>query len=238
MPKLGITPANSACSFGGRPSSTDPRTAIPSHLSRRRAIHAGRHRRDGPEARLRRTELSGLWPASGKAVLLTGCDSGIGRAVAIPLAREGANLVISYPDEHDGAKETASWVEKAGKRAVLVPGDVSSEVHCQELVTRTVREFDRIDVLLNNAAFQASHQSNKEIRAEEWDPTFRTSLYAYFYLAKPRSGKWPREAASLRRPPSMPRHHRRSFWPMRRSRTPLRTSPRGLRNRWSSTAFA
>lgn len=121
---------------------------------------------------------------AGKAVLLTGGDSGIGRAVAIAFAREGADLVISYLDEHDDAKETASWVEKAGKRAVLVPGDVSSEAHCKELVARTVQEFGRVDVLVNNAAFQASHQSIEEISAEEWDHTFRTNLYAYFYLAK------------------------------------------------------
>ncbi len=128
---------------------------------------------------------------AGKAVLLTGGDSGIGRAVAIAFAREGADLVISYLDEHVDAKETASWVEKAGKRAVFMPGDVSSEAHCQELVACTVREFGRIDVLVNNAAFQASHQSIEEISAEEWDHTFRTNLYAYFYLAKAAVGQMP-----------------------------------------------
>src|ERR1700712_1536604 len=94
-----------------------------------------------------------------KAVLLTGGDSGIGRAVALAFAREGADLVVSYLNEHDDAKETASWVEKAGQRVVLVPGDVSTEAHCKELVARTVQEFGRIDVLVNNAAFQASHES-------------------------------------------------------------------------------
>jgi NAD(P)-dependent dehydrogenase (short-subunit alcohol dehydrogenase family) len=121
---------------------------------------------------------------AGKAALITGADSGIGRAVALAFAREGADVLISYLDEHDDAQETASWVSKAGRRAVLVAGDVASEAHCQELVARTVREFGKIDVLVSNAAFQATHASIEEISAEEWDHTFRTNIYAYFYLAK------------------------------------------------------
>ena len=121
---------------------------------------------------------------AGKAALITGGDSGIGRAVALAFAREGADVLISYLNEHEDAKEAASWVEKAGKRAVLVPGDVSEEAHCNALVERTVKEFGRIDILVNNAAFQASHESIEEISAAEWDHTFRTNLYAYFYLSK------------------------------------------------------
>lgn len=121
---------------------------------------------------------------AGKAALITGGDSGIGRAVALAFAREGADVLISYLEEHEDAKEAAAWVEKAGKRVVLMPGDVSSEAHCKALVARTVEEFGKIDILVNNAAFQATHESIEEISAEEWDHTFRTNIYAYFYLAK------------------------------------------------------
>jgi len=126
---------------------------------------------------------------AGKAALITGGDSGIGRAVALAYAREGADVVISYLDEHEDAKEAGAWVEKAGRRVVLVPGDVSSEAHCNELVARTVKEFGKIDILVNNAAFQASHESIEEISADEWDYTFRTNIYAYFYLAKAAVGQ-------------------------------------------------
>jgi len=126
---------------------------------------------------------------AGKAALITGADSGIGRAVALAFAREGADVLISYLDEHADAKEAGSWVEKAGRRVVLVPGDVSSEEHCKALVARTVQEFGKIDILVNNAAFQASHESIEEISADEWDHTFRTNIYAYFYLAKAAIGQ-------------------------------------------------
>lgn len=121
---------------------------------------------------------------SGRVVLLTGGDSGIGRAVAIAFAREGADLVISYLDEHEDAEETKRWVEKAGRRAVLVPGDVSNEGHCRSLVETTLSSFGKIDVLINNAAFQRSHEALDEISSEEWDVTFRTNIYSMFYLAK------------------------------------------------------
>ncbi len=128
---------------------------------------------------------------AGKAALITGADSGIGRAIALAFAREGADVVMSYLDEHEDAKEAASWVEKAGRRAVLLPGDVGQEAHCKEMVNRTVQEFGKIDILVNNAAFQASHELIEEISAEEWDHTFRTNLYAYFYLAKAAVGQMP-----------------------------------------------
>ena len=121
---------------------------------------------------------------AGKAALITGGDSGIGRAVALAFAREGADVLISYLDEHEDAKASAAWVEKAGKRAILVAGDVSSEAHCKALVARTIEAFGKIDILVNNAAFQASHESIEDISAEEWDHTFRTNIHAYFYLAK------------------------------------------------------
>lgn len=116
--------------------------------------------------------------------LITGADSGIGRAVAIAYAREGADVLISYLEEHDDAKETARWVERAGRRALLVAGDVRDEAHCSGLVQRAVSELGRLDVLVNNAAFQATHESLEDLTAEELDRTFRTNIYSMFYLAK------------------------------------------------------
>jgi NAD(P)-dependent dehydrogenase (short-subunit alcohol dehydrogenase family) len=121
---------------------------------------------------------------AGRAALITGADSGIGRAVAIAFAREGADVLISYLCEHDDARETAHWVEKEGRRALTVAGDVSDPAHCRELVRRATSDFGRLDVLVNNAAFQATHQSLEEISDEEWDLTFRTNVYSMFYLTK------------------------------------------------------
>ncbi|WP_424493294.1 SDR family oxidoreductase [Salinimicrobium sp. GXAS 041] len=120
----------------------------------------------------------------GKNAVITGGDSGIGRAVAIAFAREGANVLISYLEEHEDAKETAKWIEKAGKKAVLVAGDVSQEQQCRKIVERAVEEFGQIDILVNNAAFQMAHDSVQEISSEEWDYTFRTNIYSMFYLCK------------------------------------------------------
>lgn len=121
---------------------------------------------------------------AGKAALITGADSGIGRAVAIAFAREGADVLISYLSEHDDAKETQRWVEQAGRRGILVPGDVAQETHCRELVQRAVRAFGKLDILVNNAALQRTHKSIEEISSEEWDATFRTNIYAMFWLCK------------------------------------------------------
>ena len=120
----------------------------------------------------------------GCVALITGADSGIGRAVAIAFAREGADIVISYLNEHGDAKETASWVEKAGRRALVVPGDIRDERHCAQLIERTTSELGRLDILVNNAAFQATHEKLEDLTAEELDRTFRTNIYSMFYLAK------------------------------------------------------
>jgi NAD(P)-dependent dehydrogenase (short-subunit alcohol dehydrogenase family) len=121
---------------------------------------------------------------TGRKTIITGGDSGIGRAIAIAFAREGADVLISYLNEEEDARETARYVEKAGRKAVLVAGDVSDEVHCKSIVQRAVDEFGQIDVLVNNAAFQMSRQSLQEISSEEWDRTFRTNIYSMFYLCK------------------------------------------------------
>jgi len=119
-----------------------------------------------------------------KATIITGGDSGIGRAVAIAFAREGADVLISYLNEHDDAKETARWVEKAGRKATLVPGDIGEESHCQKIVKQAMEEFGHLDVLVNNAAYQMSYDDITEVPSEDWDRTFKTNIYAMFYLIK------------------------------------------------------
>jgi NAD(P)-dependent dehydrogenase (short-subunit alcohol dehydrogenase family) len=121
---------------------------------------------------------------AGKAALITGADSGIGRAVAIAFAREGADVMISYLEEHDDARETQHWVEQAGRRAITVAGDVKDEAHCEALVQQAVQQFGHLDILVNNAAMQRTHESIQDISAEEWDATFRTNIYSQFYLCK------------------------------------------------------
>ena len=120
----------------------------------------------------------------GKKAVVTGGDSGIGRAVAIAYAREGADVLISYLNEDEDARETAQWVERAGRRAVLVPGDISEPEQCRAVVARAVEEFGRVDVLVSNAAFQMNRDSIEEIPDEEWDRTIHTNLSAFFHLTK------------------------------------------------------
>lgn len=119
-----------------------------------------------------------------KVALITGADSGIGKAVAIAYAREGADIIISYLNEDEDAKDTANWVEAAGRIAVLAPGDIKSERHCQDLVKRAVDELGGLDILVNNAAFQRTYDDIADISSEEWEETFRTNIFAPFYLAK------------------------------------------------------
>ncbi|MGR2708084.1 SDR family oxidoreductase [Pseudomonas sp. AU10] len=119
-----------------------------------------------------------------KIALITGADSGIGRAVAIAFAREGADVAIAYLDEHDDAKETARWVEEAGRQCLLLPGDIAQKTTYQALVDKTVEQFGRIDVLVNNAAFQMTHETLEEIEDEEWVKTFDINITAMFRLCK------------------------------------------------------
>jgi NAD(P)-dependent dehydrogenase (short-subunit alcohol dehydrogenase family) len=121
---------------------------------------------------------------AGKAAVITGADSGIGRAVAIAFARAGADVLISYLNEEEDAKETAKWVEEAGRKAVLVPGDLSDPVHCRAVIGKAVEVFGRVDVLVSNAAFQATHEQIEDIPDEEWDHTLATNLSAFFHLTK------------------------------------------------------
>lgn len=121
---------------------------------------------------------------AGKAAVITGGDSGIGRAVAIAYAREGADVLISYLDEHDDARDTARLVEEAGRRAVLVPGDLARPEHCREVIARAAEAFGRIDVLVSNAAYQMTRDALEDVPDEEWDHTFQTNITAMFHLCK------------------------------------------------------
>jgi NAD(P)-dependent dehydrogenase (short-subunit alcohol dehydrogenase family) len=121
----------------------------------------------------------------GKKTIITGGDSGIGRAVALAFAREGADVLISYLEgEEQDASETARVVEDAGKKCVRVPGDISEEAQCQALVQKAVDEFGRIDVLVNNAAHQRTVEGIADVSTELLDRTFKTNIYAMFWLVK------------------------------------------------------
>lgn len=119
-----------------------------------------------------------------KIALVTGADSGIGRAVAIAFAREGADVAVSYLDEHDDAKETARWVEAAGRQCLLLPGDLGNADQCTAIVADTVEKFGRIDVLVNNAAFQMTYDSLEDIPDEDWLKTFNVNVTAMFRICK------------------------------------------------------
>jgi NAD(P)-dependent dehydrogenase (short-subunit alcohol dehydrogenase family) len=140
---------------------------------------------------------SGSGRLTGKAAVITGGDSGIGRAVALAFAREGADVLISYLDEHEDAAETARVVTAAGRRCVVVAGDIQDEGHCQAVVARAVREFGKVDLLVNNAAYQMAREGLDEISTAEFDRTFRTNVYALFWLCKAAVPHMPAGAAVI-----------------------------------------
>jgi len=119
-----------------------------------------------------------------RKTIITGGDSGIGRAVAIAFAREGADVLISYLEEQEDAEETAHWVEEAGRRALLVPGDLADPVSCREVIDAAVRGFGRIDILVNNAAYQRTYEKLEDISDDEWDRHFQINVGAMFRLCK------------------------------------------------------
>jgi NAD(P)-dependent dehydrogenase (short-subunit alcohol dehydrogenase family) len=138
-----------------------------------------------PRPRYRAAAYKGADKLAGKVALVTGGDSGIGRAVAVLFAREGADLAIVYlPAEQSDAEETRAAVEREGHRCELIAGDVTDPAFCKDAVERTVKAFGRLDLLVNNAAFQNHVESIEELSEEQWETTFRTNIFAYFYMAK------------------------------------------------------
>jgi NAD(P)-dependent dehydrogenase (short-subunit alcohol dehydrogenase family) len=146
--------------------------------------YPGRDHQLDPQADHGQQSYQGSGKLDGRTAVITGGDSGIGRAVAIAYAREGADVLLSYLEEDDDAQETARWVEEAGQRCVLVPGDLAEPAHCRDVIARAVDEFGRIDVLVNNAAFQMARESIEDIPDEEWDRTFQVNITAMFHLIK------------------------------------------------------
>jgi NAD(P)-dependent dehydrogenase (short-subunit alcohol dehydrogenase family) len=134
------------------------------------------------------TPIRGDYRAAGKLMgrvaLITGGDSGIGRAVAVAFAREGADVAIVYLDEHEDAKETAGLVEEAGRKCVLIAGDIGREAFCSKAVATTVKKLGRLNILVNNAAEQHPQKSISSITSDQLERTFRTNIFAMFYLVK------------------------------------------------------
>jgi hypothetical protein len=165
---------------------TDPRKAAPNPpFSTPVQEPPGLESRMEPRPDFGEHAYQGSGKLQGKSALITGGDSGIGRAVALAFAREGADVLISYlQEEEPDARETAEWIERAGRKCVCIAGDIREEAHCRRLVDTAIERFGKLDVLVNNAAFQMSHKSLEEISEEEFDRTFRTNVYANFFLCK------------------------------------------------------
>lgn len=151
-----------------------------------------------PRPRYAAPEYRAAGKLKDKVALITGGDSGIGRAVAVLFAREGADVALAYlPQEQKDAEETAAAIEQAGRRVLLLPGDLSVADCCRETVARTVEHFGKLDILVNNAAYQQHRVGLHEIDEAQWEHTFRTNIFAHFHLAKAAIGHLPRGGAII-----------------------------------------
>lgn len=158
-----------------------PKSPLPAQTQPKPGLESEMH----PRPQYQAPAYRGSEKLKDKVALITGGDSGIGRAVAVLFAREGADVAIVFlPAEKPDAEETRRAVEAEGRRAVLLPGDVTSAKFCKRAVEQTVKKLGRLDVLVNNAAYQQTHDKLEEIADKEWDVTFRTNIYGYFYMAK------------------------------------------------------
>ena len=178
--------AASPAESGGQ-NESPPRTGGRVDLAELPAQHIAKPGRESEmevRPRFEAPDYLGSEKLKGSVALITGGDSGIGRAVAVLFAREGADVAIVYLSSHDDAKETAGYVEREGTRCVLIPGDVRDESFCREAVQRTVAELGQLDILVNNAAFQQHAESIEDITEERLDETMRTNVYGYFFMAK------------------------------------------------------
>jgi NAD(P)-dependent dehydrogenase (short-subunit alcohol dehydrogenase family) len=147
--------------------------------------HPGVEAKIEPRPRYKAPLYKGADKLLDKVALITGGDSGIGRAVAVLYAREGADIALVFlPAEKRDAQETAQAVREEGRKCLLIPGDVSDPEFCREAVEKTVDELGKLDILVNNAAFQQHQESLEELTEEQWEKTFRTNIFGYFYMAK------------------------------------------------------
>lgn len=156
------------------------RTRPPQHQSRRPGLESRMH----PRPKVKHQTYRGAGKLGGKVALISGGDSGIGRAVAVHFAREGANVAIVYLDEHADADETKRMVEQEGRKCLLIPGDVGDEHFCAQAVDRVIAQYHTLDILVNNASEQHPQERLEDITAEQLERTFRTNVFGYFYLAK------------------------------------------------------
>ena len=172
-------------SSGGKsPPQTAARSEPEPPMPKQHQAKPGRESELSPRPRYRAPDYRGSGKLQDMAALITGADSGIGRAVAVLFAREGADVAIVYLSEHGDAAETKAAVEAEGRRALLIPGDVTDPDFCSDAVKRTVDEFGKLDVLVNNAAFQEHAYRLEDISEEQWDQTFKTNIYGYFHMVK------------------------------------------------------
>ncbi|MGW5156387.1 SDR family oxidoreductase [Nonomuraea wenchangensis] len=146
--------------------------------------HPGRTGEMSPEPRDEMRDYVGRNLLEGKKALITGGDSGIGRAVAVAFAKEGADVAIAYLSEHEDAAHTRKLVEEAGRRCVLLPGDLADAAHCGSVVTQAVSELGGLDVLVNNVAYQAPVDGLEELSDEQWEHTFAVNIHSYFRVTK------------------------------------------------------
>jgi NAD(P)-dependent dehydrogenase (short-subunit alcohol dehydrogenase family) len=186
--KVGVM-SQSTSSSGSSPQTSDrvdPRHQGPAPEYPQPAVEPPGLERDmRPRADHGEESYRGLDRLEDRVALITGGDSGIGKAVSLAFAREGADVAISYlPMEEPDAVDTCKWVEQAGRRALPMPGDIQDETACSDLVNRTFDKFGRLDILVNNAAFQMTHDRIEEFSTEELERTFRTNVYAMFWLCK------------------------------------------------------
>jgi NAD(P)-dependent dehydrogenase (short-subunit alcohol dehydrogenase family) len=173
------------------PAVEDPKQAGPKPEFPQSSIEPPGHEHEmTPRADHGEESYRGLGRLQDRVALLTGGDSGIGRAVALAYAREGADVAIGYlPEEQKDADETRHWIEAAGRSALLLPGDIRDERHCTSLIAKTFERFGKLDLLVNNAAYQMTRDRIEEITTEEFDRTFRTNVYAMFWLCRAAMGR-------------------------------------------------
>jgi len=150
----------------------------------KQAQQPGRESKMTPQPVSEKLSQAGSGKLEGKVALITGGDSGIGRAVAIAFAKEGADIAISFLNEEADAQDTAREVEQEGRKCILIPGDIGDEDHCRKTEARVIRELSRLDVLVNNAAEQHPQKSIEDITSKQLERTFRTNIFSFFYMTK------------------------------------------------------